>query len=128
MTTSVQERLRHVLGFSLYCLAVVWSLIEVRYPISGVPYLLFAAAFAVTMTYWCIVDSRVAGRPILHSFYWLIFLLWPIAVPIYLIWARGLRGLGFALLHAIGLLGVSFIAYQVTGYLIYGNLWFSPPQ
>ena len=35
-----------------------------------------------------------------------------------------LRGLGFALLHAIGLFGVALLAFLLAGYLIYGNAWF----
>jgi hypothetical protein len=124
MKNSVQERQRRILGLSLYALALVWGLINVRYPITGVPYLLFAVAVASTITYWCIVDGHAAGHPILHSFYWLIFFLWPLAVPIYLLWARRLRGLGFALLHAIGLFGVCLLAFLLAGYLIYGNAWF----
>jgi hypothetical protein len=127
MNNSIQRRLRRVLGVSLYALAVAWGLFQVFHPNSGALYLLFAAAFSFTMTYWCIVDGRVFGRPILRSFYWLIFFLWPIAVPIYLIWARRLRGLGFALLHFIGLYAVCLVAYSVAGYLTYGDAWFSPP-
>src|SRR5271157_2809879 len=128
MKNSVQKRLRRILGLSLYALAVVWGLVQFCYPIDQVLYLLFAATFAFTITYWCIVDGRIAGRPILHSFYWLIFFLWPLAVPIYLIWARRLRGLGFALLHAIGLYGVCFLAFHLAGCLIYGNAWFGRLQ
>jgi len=118
MKNSIQERMRFVLGLSLYALAALWGMVQVPYPIGGVPYLLFVLALASTMTYWCIVDGRVAGRPILYSFYWLIFFLWPLAVPIYLVWARRLRGLGFALLHAVGLFGVNFLAFHLDPWIL----------
>ncbi len=125
MNASAQRRLRSLLGASLYILAALWGVYLISFPGNGPLYLLFVVMFSVTMTYWCIVDGRNAGRPILHSFYWLIFFLWPIPVPIYLVWARRLKGLGFAMLHAIGVYGACFVAYNVAGYLAYGNIWFS---
>ena len=124
MNNAVQKKLRRVLGLSLYALAAAWGLFPVVHPEHGVLYLLLIAGFSSTITYWCIVDARVIGRPILFSFYWLIFFFWPIAVPIYLIWARRLRGLGFALLHYAGLCGVCLIVFNAAGYLTYGNAWF----
>jgi len=128
MTNSVQIRLRRILGLSLYALAALWGLINVGYSTSGPLTLVFGATFASTITYWCIVDARIAGHPILYSFYWLIFLLWPLGVPIYLLWARKLRGLGSALLHVIGLFAVALLAYLLAGYLVYGNAWFGRLQ
>jgi len=128
MKNSVQIRLRCILGLSLYALAALWGLINVRHPTSGPLTLVFEVAVASTITYWCIVDGRIAGHPILYSFYWLIFFLWPLAVPIYLLWARRLCGLGFALLHAIGLFAVALLAFFLAGYLIYGNAWFGRLQ
>ena len=43
---------------------------------------------------------------------------------VFLIFTGRLRGLGFALLHAIGLFGVALLAFLLAGYLIYGNAWF----
>lgn len=43
---------------------------------------------------------------------------------VFLIFTGRLRGLGFALLHAIGLFAVALLAFLLAGYLIYGNAWF----
>jgi hypothetical protein len=129
MNNGAQRRLRRVLGLSLYAIMAASGLLGVLLPNSGDWLsLFFAVAFAFTVTYWCIVDGRVVGHPILTSFYWLMFFLWPVAVPIYLIWTRGLRGLGFALLHAIGLWGISLVVFHAVGYLTYGRLWFNFPH
>jgi hypothetical protein len=127
MNRTADERLRRILGFSLYLLAALWGLLPVLYSQYLVLYLPFAAIISFTMTYWCIVDGRIVGHPILNSFYWLIFFFWPIAVPIQLFRSRGLRGLGFALLHFAGIYGVCFIVFHVAGYSAYGSAWFSFP-
>jgi hypothetical protein len=126
MNNSVQQRVRRVLGVSVYILVAASSLFHVFHPERDRLDLVLGLAFSVTMTYWCIVDSRIAERPVLRSFYWLIFFLWPIAVPIYLVWSRKLRGLGFVLLHFTGLCVVNIVVYNLAGYLAFGNAWFHP--
>jgi len=42
-------------------------------------------------------------------------------VPIYLLWARRLRGLGILLLHGISLLLTYVAAFLATAYLAYGE-------
>ena len=63
-------------------------------------------AMAGSATGWMVSDSRERGNPILHILQTLIMVFWPIVVPIYLVTTRGIRGLGFAIVHAIGLLFV----------------------
>jgi hypothetical protein len=117
MNAFPQGRQRKLLGISLYGLAALWGFNLILFPGNGAAYWLFGVGFSATMSCWCIADGRVAGRPILRSFYWLIYFLWPIAVPIYLIWARGLKGLGFALFHAFWLYGVCLAACILGGCL-----------
>ena len=80
-------------------------------------------AMCSVVTWWCVVDSRMRGSPIVQSLHWIIFFTWPLAAPVYLIWSRKLRGLGWCLLHAIGLYGSCVLAYHLTGYLAYGDAW-----
>jgi hypothetical protein len=56
-----------------------------------------SVAFAIL----CLADSRVTGKPVSPGFVWACFLLWPVAVPGYLLWSRGwLKGAGLCLLFA----------------------------
>jgi hypothetical protein len=52
----------------------------------------------------------------------LILIFFPIAIPICIIRARGIAGLGVVAAHFIGLMVVQIIAWYVTGLLVYGIL------
>lgn len=69
--------------------------------------LLLALMIAATVSLWCVLDGSSRGQPVVYSFRWLLFLLWPAGVPAYLVWSR--RWLGFLLALANVLL-----AYAVT--------------
>jgi hypothetical protein len=123
MPHAFQRRQRRILGVSLYAYAIGWGVLSVLHPHNDATYLLLDVALCPVVTYWCIVDGRLAGHPILLSFHQLILFAWPIAVPAYLTWSRGLRGLGFALLHTVGLCAAWLLALNATGYLVYGARW-----
>jgi hypothetical protein len=129
MNIAAQERRsRRILGLLLYVVAAACGWSEVFHPDhGGLLQAFFALAFSILLTYWCIIDSRVMGRPILSSFSWLIFFFWPVGAPSYLIWSRKWRGLGLAVLHAIGFCGVDFAFYNLAGCLVYGSAWFHRP-
>jgi hypothetical protein len=76
---------------------------------------------AWSATYWCVLDARKLGRPIVQSLHWIIFLTWPVAVPTYLVFSRRLRGLGIALVHGICLSIACGLAAQLTVHVICGN-------
>ncbi len=76
-------------------------------------------AFQVVVTTFCIVDSKCRGKPLLHSFYWIIFFSWPFSVPIYWVWTRGLRGIVSAALLALAIVAVFEFASEVTWHLIW---------
>ena len=120
----LERRHRFVLVLAMYLLAAGGNMIVVLRPEELLVRLLLPVAMCSIMTYWCVVDSRMRGSPIVHSLHWIIFFTWPIAVPIYLIRSRGLRGLGLALLHTIGLYAATMAAYLLTGYVRYGEEWF----
>jgi hypothetical protein len=71
----------------------------------------FAMASACTM--WCVVDSSMRGQYYPHSFRWLTTITWPLAMPVFLIRTRRLRG---ALLALGGLAMV--IVTQGVGYFV----------
>jgi hypothetical protein len=92
--------------------------------ISGMPQereILYSFAFALVLTQVCIVDSKIVGKPLLISNYWLVFILYSIAVPICIVRARGLRGLAYVAVHFVGLELVLIISFIVAG-LVLGTI------
>lgn len=63
---------------------------------------LFGLAHAWLLEMWCSADAARRGRPLGHAWRWMIFLFWFVAVPAYLVWSRGWKGVlmtvGFAIL------------------------------
>ncbi|MBN1359300.1 MAG: hypothetical protein JW993_01855 [Sedimentisphaerales bacterium] len=98
----------------LYVLAVLWgalvgSLVEPVRTETGTrlferSWLVLALATQLGFMCFCTVDARLAGRPLLRLARIGVFFGWPIGVPIYLLWARGLRGVVTLLLHGVLLL------------------------
>jgi hypothetical protein len=80
-------------------------------------------AFQVIITTFCIVDSKCRGKPLLHSFYWIIFFSWPLSVPIYWVWTRSLKGIVLGVFFVISLVVVSVLAFFATGFLTGGEPW-----
>jgi len=77
--------------------------------------------FALILTHICIVDSRIARKPLSIFSYWLVFMLYHIAVPVCMIRARGIRGLGIVAGHILGLVLVYITAMIVTSLLVHGT-------
>lgn len=114
-----QSDYRWLLVVQLYLSTIAWGAVQVFNQNIG-PYLLFGIFMAATATQWTVLDARRRGHSIRHILLLLIVLFWSIAVPIYLIWSRGFRGLGWALLHALGLLLALCLGYYVTVFAVYG--------
>jgi hypothetical protein len=68
----------------------------------------------------CSADARLIGRPLVEMARLGIFFGWPVGVPIYLLWARGLRGFGLLLLHGFLLFVTWVCSALAAGYLLYG--------
>jgi hypothetical protein len=83
---------------------------------------LYTLALALVLTQVCIVDSRIVGRPLPLSTYWLVFIFYGIAVPICIIRARGLRGMGYVAAHFAGIILSLILSSLVTG-LVCGTIW-----
>jgi hypothetical protein len=118
-----QKRLRRVLMIGMYVLVAAWEIVQVSRPSAGMVLLLLTLTTASVATYVCVVDSRMRGRPIVQSVQWIMFFTWPLAVPIYLIHSRRLRGVAITMLHGVGLFITASIALNLAAYAIYGNLW-----
>ena len=82
---------------------------------------LYSFALALVLTQVCIVDSRIAGKPLSIFSYWLVFFFYGIAVPFSIVRARGPRGLVYVAVHFIGMALTLIISFYVAG-LLFGTL------
>jgi hypothetical protein len=82
--------------------------------------LLTAVLFSLGCMWFCTVDAKLAGRPLIQLAKLGIFLFWPAGVPIYLLSIRGMRGLGVLLLHGVLLFLVWVCSTFAASYLMYG--------
>ena len=106
----VRKRRLAVLVY-LYVLAALWGVLsgltvepaetESATRIAERCMLILALATQLGFVWFCTVDAKLVGRPLVQMAKVGIFFGWPIGVPIYFVWARGLRGLGMLLLHGL---------------------------
>jgi hypothetical protein len=115
--------IRATLVTCIYLFAMIFGVTKAIRPENAALALLLGVTIALSVTNWCVVDARTIGRPIVQSLHWIMFCTWPIAAPAYLIFSRKLRGLGIAIAHAVGLLITIGLAFHLTGYIAYGNIW-----
>lgn len=108
--------LRRLAGVGLYVVTLEQGVLQALRP-EGYMALVYLLAMACLATYWCVLDSQTRQRPILHSFYWLIFAVWPLGAAIYLVWSRGWKGLPLSMLHGLGLVLVYNVGYLPVAYL-----------
>ena len=85
--------------------------------------IIYSIALGLVLTQICIVDSRIVGRPLSIFSYWLIFIFYGVAVPVCIIRARGLSGIGILVAHFVGLMLVQIISSVVTSLLVYGRFF-----
>ena len=99
-------------GFLLFVLdGVRKSLLEGTRPVD----FFLAIAVAVIAVKFCIVDYRMRGRTLIRSYHWLIFFMWPIALPVYLLCSRGIgKGIVAILLGLAGVFVASVAAYGIV--------------
>lgn len=116
-----RKRLRGIVLLCFYLLVAANGALQASPPHTAMIGILLALAMASAVTYLCIVDSRIVGRPIVQSVHWIMFVTWPVAAPIYLIYSRRWRGVALLLLHVIGLVVVANVAFSLAWYLVHGG-------
>jgi hypothetical protein len=121
---ATRKRLRGTVLLCFYSLMAANGALQASPPHTPMIGILLALAMASAVTYLCIVDSRIVGRPIVQSVHWIMFFTWPIAAPIYLIYSRGWRGVVLLLLHGVGLIVVVNAAFGLAWYLVHGGMRF----
>jgi hypothetical protein len=119
-----QKRYRRFLIILLYFICVVIGIrIGVSWYVPIERQYFHSLILALVLSHICIVDSRIVGKPLSIFSYWLVFMLYHIAVPVCMIRARGIRGLGIVAGHFFGLALVYIIAMIVTSLLVHGTFY-----
>jgi hypothetical protein len=113
------QRSKRFIVIYIYFLFALRSLRRVLFGDIQLTDLPISLALSAAMVKFCAVDSKCRGEPLLHSFYWIIFFTWPVSVPIYLLWSRGIRGIVSLVLYVISLVVMFFIVFVVTYYLVW---------
>jgi hypothetical protein len=123
VTIESQKRYRFFLIVLLY---FVYAMIGITVGVFGfVPHereLLYRWIFALILTHICIVDCRIVGKPLSIFSYWLVFILYGVAVPVCIVRARGIRGVGIVAVHLVGLVFVHLVVVIVTSLLMHGRM------
>jgi len=104
--------------FITYALVALQGARTAVVPESGLSDLAIGLLIAIAVTKACAMDSRLIGKPLPRTARWVMFLLWPLAVPPYLVWSRGWVGLAFTALHFFALLATFLVAFAVAGALV----------
>lgn len=73
--------------------------------------LLMSLGVSTVMAQFCMLDARLRERPLPWSVPWLILLSWPLSVPAYLFWSRGIRRFYAPILHILAFLACLFLGY-----------------
>ena len=101
---------------------IVVAIIYVLSVLSGIDYfiganprtgILASLITSIFMVRFCIIDSRIRGAPLPWSIPWLIFMSWPISVPVYLFYSRGLRRIHKPILFILAYLAASYLGYII---------------
>jgi len=106
---------------ALYGLAVFWGIRGIYASEPSRLDLLVQLAFIIALGWWTIVDARRRQRPIpLLARPWF-FLAGGFLVPLYVIWSRRWRGLGWMILHAALWFAVATLVMNVGGWIVFGD-------
>jgi hypothetical protein len=86
---------------------------------TGPAALLLPILLALFASAWCLFDSRMRNKEPISAALLVIFLFFPVGLPAYCIWSRGLRGL-FLGLGILALLAVTVLATALALTLVLG--------
>ncbi len=103
----------------LWLYACAYALAVLRQPDGVLPpaaHRLSATALALVITGWVMADARKRHRPLCYDYDTLVFFLWPVVVPVYLIRTRGWRALLTGLCF-LGIWVVMMLGFGVTMYV-----------
>jgi len=97
------------------------------FPLSGAWYWILSLLMASMAAMWVVFDAQHRGKPLVSIVQLMAMALWPIAVPIYLIVTRGVRGLGWVVLNLLGLMIAICVGFYSTILAVWGPEALWPP-
>jgi len=109
---------RRLVGF-IYAFAVLWG-IRAAFQPQGVEPLIASMATGVFMTWFCRTDSRIRGKPLAWSLQWVIYLTWPVFVPVYLLATRRLKRLHWVILAVAGYVLALCVPLFIVQFIVLG--------
>lgn len=104
---------------ALYGLSAFWGVAQVIAPDNAPLYIASAIAFATSATLWFSTDRRILAKPQVPILQLLFFFTWPVASLIHLPTSRGCRGVGYWLLHSVGLFATMCLTFFPAMFLLY---------
>jgi hypothetical protein len=79
-------------------------------------YLIFLI-WGLTMVEYCVIESKLKNKPIDYNLRFYMFLLWPIAVPIYIVWTERIDGILTIILYFLSICMAGVIGLGVRAML-----------
>jgi len=108
---------------TFYALAVAWGVRNAWFWLPSGLDLLVPVALWVALSWWAILDAKSRGYAIpVLSQQWFFLFVW-ILVPVYVVWSRGWRGVGYLALHSALWMAVATLTMHAVGLLAFGNEW-----
>lgn len=105
--------------FALYGLSAFWGVAQLVAPDNFLLYIIGSFAFSTSATLWFAIDRRLLAKPRLPILQLLFFFTWPAASLIHLLTSRGLRGIGYWLLHSVGLFVMMCLTFIPGMFFLY---------
>lgn len=118
-TAFAARRMRLWSALLLYGIVSAWGALQVVSPGSAAAYILSALLIASTATTWAVYDAQVREFYVPGIVWKLYFVTWPFASFLYLIWTRGVAGLGYWLVNAMGMVFTVCVTLYLAFYLRY---------
>ncbi len=123
MQTESQRRYRTFLIVLVYLIVLIYSIgLSSSFEVNQRDFL-YSVVMAFVLTQICIIDGKISGKPLLPNTYWLVLILYPVAVPVLIIRAHGIKGAGVLIIHLLGLIFVSVVTLLIANYFLYGTFF-----
>jgi hypothetical protein len=103
----------------LYLASIVNGIVQCFEPNPSVVWTV-ACCVGLSAIHWVQLDAIHRKHPIPRIALQLLLMIWMLFVPIYLIWTRGFRGFGWAVLNLVGIYAMTLISFFTTLLLVYG--------
>lgn len=102
----------------LYVLSAFWGVAQLLEPANSILDVTSTIAFASCATLWFTIDRRILGKPQIPVLRLLFLLTWPAGSLVHLLTSRGLRGVGYWFLHAVGMFLTTCLTFFPAMFLL----------